>query len=324
MCYFVLILKAVYTLSFLLNIIVRYYGVQNEVKSYLNRLQSEDGIEPSPGTIKTLNDRVESLKRSGVWSQYSLGFNDTDADNYFRRAAVRDVLGRSEICWFVRGMKALGLWQNMVSWPMRSYQNVGTGSTNYSLGSLGPFDGTLINSPTWGNNGIDFNGINQRINLPNNSLGIGNSPTSLWVFLKNDTNAVRMGVLTHGDNNNAIESLSLESPSFDLFNDMANIAFTSSTIAIKSLIWKSLFIGNTNAGFQGKDGGTVTQFTLNNPLNKLGFHNAIGAFGFPTGFFPFDGLIAGVIRVATTPTTQLNRDVYNLYKQTLGNGLGLP
>jgi hypothetical protein len=136
---------------------VRYYGVQNEVKSYLNRLQSEDGIEVSLGTVKTLNDRVEALKKSGVWSQYGLGFNDGDADRYFQRATVRDAIGRFEVCLFVRGMKTLGLWQNMVSWPMRSYQNVGTGSTVYSLGGLGTFNGSMINSPTWGNNGITFN-----------------------------------------------------------------------------------------------------------------------------------------------------------------------
>ena len=136
---------------------MRYYGVQNEVKSYLNRLQSEDGIEVSLGTVKTLNDRVEALKKSGVWSQYGLGFNDRDADRYFQRATVRDAIGRFEVCLFVRGMKTLGLWQNMVSWPMRSYQNAGTGSTVYSLGGLGVYDGSMINSPTWGTDGITFN-----------------------------------------------------------------------------------------------------------------------------------------------------------------------
>jgi len=136
---------------------VRYYGVQNEVKSYLNRLQSEDGIEVSLGTVKTLNDRVEALKKSGVWSQYGLGFNDGDADRYFQRATVRDAIGRFEVCLFVRGMKTLGLWQNMVSWPMRSYQNVGTGSIVYSLGGLGVYNGSMVNSPTWGANGVTVN-----------------------------------------------------------------------------------------------------------------------------------------------------------------------
>ena len=148
---------------------MRYYGVQNEVKSYLNRLQSEEGIEVSLGTVKTLNDRVEALKKSGVWSQYGLGFNDGDADRYFQRATVRDAIGRFEVCLFVRGMKTLGLWQNMVSWPMRSYQNAGTGSTVYSLGGLGVYDGSMVNSPTWGANGVNFipSSYINAVNYPN-------------------------------------------------------------------------------------------------------------------------------------------------------------
>jgi hypothetical protein len=303
---------------------MRYYGVQNEVKAYCNRLQNETSITVTPSLVKTLNDRVESLKKSGAWSQYSLGFNDQDADSYFQRASVNDVLGRSEVCWFVRGMKALGLWQNAVCWPLRSYQNVGTGSTAYSLGGLGTFDGTLINSPTWGLNGIDFNGSNQRVTLPNNAFGAGNAATSIWAFAKNDTNAVRMNLLSHGDNNTPTDSFSLESPDFVFENDIASIAFTGLTIATKSILWKGLFIGNTSFGFYGKDGGTITQFTLNNTLNKSGTFNAIGAFGFPAGVAPFDGLVASVIRISIIPTTQLNRNVYNLYKSTLGSNLELP
>ena len=162
---------------------MRYYGVQNEVKSYLNRLQSEEGIEVSLGTVKTLNDRVEALKKSGVWSQYGLGFNDGDADRYFQRATVRDAIGRFEVCLFVRGMKTLGLWQNMVSWPMRSYQNAGT-TTAYSLGGLGTFNGTLENGPTWGADGMTFDGTNDYINAPS-----VNFPASFTFFLTHKNNA---------------------------------------------------------------------------------------------------------------------------------------
>ena len=135
---------------------MKYYGIQNEVKSYINRLQSEQGIVLSPSAIKTINDRVESLKKSGVWSRFSLGFNDVDADAYLSRAGVTDPLGRCEVLWFTRGMKALDLWNNMVSWPMRSYQNKGTAAIVYSLGGLGIYNGTLNNSPSWSANGINY------------------------------------------------------------------------------------------------------------------------------------------------------------------------
>jgi hypothetical protein len=56
---------------------------------------------------------------------------------------------------FVIGVKKLGLWNSMVCWPMRSIHNAGTGSTVYSLGGLGTFNGSLVNSPTWSNQAID-------------------------------------------------------------------------------------------------------------------------------------------------------------------------
>jgi hypothetical protein len=302
---------------------MKYYGIQNEVKAYINRLQDENGIFVSTSDIKTINDRVESLKRSGDWSRFSLGFNDVDGDAYLARAGVTNPLGRCEVLWFTRGVKALDLWRSMVCWPMRNYQNIGTASTVYSIGGLGVFNGTMINAPTWGINGINFDGIDDRITLPNNSFGTGSNPTSILAFLKNDTFAARQIVLSQGNNNSNTDAFTIESPS-GVVNDAVSIAFTNSTIAARSLSWKSLMIGNTNIGFTGKDGGTVSSFSLSNTLNKTGTSCAIGAFGSPTGVAPFDGLISAVIRIDNIPTTQLNSNVHNLYKSTLGSNLGLP
>jgi hypothetical protein len=171
---------------------MRYYGTQNEVKAYLNRLQSETTIQVTPSIVKTLNDRVESLKKSGVWSQYSLGFNDVDADSYFQRASVNDVIGRSEVCWFVRGIKSLGLWQNMVSWPLRSYQNAGTGSTVYSLGGLGTFNGTLNNDIQWDRTGlVTYNGGNGSVSGTFRSISSSNFPIIYFaVNIRNATNYI--------------------------------------------------------------------------------------------------------------------------------------
>lgn len=246
---------------------------------------------------------------------------DANAQSFITTSGATDVEGIDQ---FVKGVKNLGLWNSMVCWPLRSSQNAGTGTTAYSLGGLGTFNGTLVNGPTWGANGIDFDGSNDRITLPNGSFGTGNAATSVWAFLKNETNAVRMVVLSQGNNNANTDAYSLEPPSINATNDVANMAFTGSVIAAKSTAWKSLFMGNTSAGFGGKDGGTVNEFALNNALNKSGIACAIGAFGEPAGVAPFDGLIAAVIRINATPTTALNGQIYNLYKTTLGNGLGLP
>jgi hypothetical protein len=43
---------------------MKYYGIQNEVKSYFNRLQKENGIFVSIAIIKIVNNEVENLKET--------------------------------------------------------------------------------------------------------------------------------------------------------------------------------------------------------------------------------------------------------------------
>lgn len=69
---------------------------------------------------------------------------------------VLDSNAIKQINKFVVGIKRLGLWNSMVCWPMRSIHNAGTGSTVYSLGGLGVYNGTMTNSPTWGRDGVVF------------------------------------------------------------------------------------------------------------------------------------------------------------------------
>jgi hypothetical protein len=85
---------------------------------------------------------------------------DADAAAYFDRAGVTNATAKGQINAFVKGVKDLGLWSSMVSWPLRSTQNAGTGTTAYSLGGYGVYDATLNASPTWGTDGITFNGTN--------------------------------------------------------------------------------------------------------------------------------------------------------------------
>jgi hypothetical protein len=169
---------------------MKYYGIQNEVKAYINRLQDENGIFVSTATVKTINDRVESLKRSGDWSRFSLGFNDVDGDAYLARAGVTDPLGRCEVLWFTRGIKALNVWNNFTGWLLRSYQNIGTGNTVYSIGGFGNYNGTMQNSPTWGLDGIAFQRSLEKYILMNNSFTAFNVGTRSFTVgaVAKDTN----------------------------------------------------------------------------------------------------------------------------------------
>jgi hypothetical protein len=61
---------------------------------------------------------------------------DADATAFAAASGATDV---SNLSAFVKGVKELGLWSNMVCWPLRSSQNAGTGTTAFSLGGLGTF-----------------------------------------------------------------------------------------------------------------------------------------------------------------------------------------
>ena len=75
---------------------------------------------------------------------------------YFNKisSVSSDVKDKRSVFNFVEGIHDLGLWDSMVCWPLRSSQNAGVGNTAFSLGGLGTFDGTLVNGPTWGINGV--------------------------------------------------------------------------------------------------------------------------------------------------------------------------
>ena len=112
---------------------------------------------------------------------------DADAAAYFDRAGVTDATAKSQINAFVKGVKALGLWSSMVSWPLRSAQNAGTGTTAYSLGGLGIYDGTLSLSPngfTWALEGLTALTTSSIITT-SLSLNTGNSSRSIFAAWQN-------------------------------------------------------------------------------------------------------------------------------------------
>lgn len=251
---------------------------------------------------------------------------DPDALAYFTTAGITDNTAKIQINDFVVGIKDLGLWNSMVSWPLRSSQNAGTGTTAYSLGGLGTYNGTLVNSPTWQADGIRLTSASsQRISLPNNSFGTGTNPCSIFAIIKNETVGARMAVLSQGNNNSATDSFVLQTPANANGSDAASMAFTDSYFSgtITAQTWRSLLIGNTSFGFRGINGGAVTQFTLNNAINKTGNTCGIGCF-IDLGILFFNGVVASVIRIDSTPTTSLNSSIYSLYKTSIGSGLGLP
>jgi hypothetical protein len=85
---------------------------------------------------------------------------DFDASAYFDSTGITDAVTRAKINNFVVGVKNLGLWSSFICWPLKSSQNKGSGTTAYSLGGFGPYNGSFVSSPTWGVDGVTFNGSN--------------------------------------------------------------------------------------------------------------------------------------------------------------------
>ena len=314
---------------------MKYYGIQNEVKSYINRLQSEQGIVVSPSAIKTINDRVESLKKSGVWSRFSLGFNDVDADAYLTRAGVTDPLGRCEVLWFTRGMKALDLWNRLICWPMRNYQNIGTGATVYSLGGLGIFNGTAVNSPTWGNSGVNFSSNTQLITFASNipaftytlltvispSTTITSASTVIAPIGVRTFGGLLLGSATGGLSNELITRYVSDGDTTPSATKAGGYTGSGSILA-NTFNYINAAITNSGILLINWNGSSlaVTANTGWVPNNSVSY--SLGDRLFNDGSFlgnmPFSALIN-----AEGDSNQQNL-LYALYKSTLGNGLGLP
>jgi hypothetical protein len=87
-------------------------------------------------------------------------------------------LGRAQVGAFVQNSVTISLWSSMVCWPLLSSQNAGTGTVVYSLGGLGVYDGTLVNGPTWGADGVALGNGRMTIGsdiLPQTFVYAGNS-----------------------------------------------------------------------------------------------------------------------------------------------------
>jgi hypothetical protein len=69
-----------------------------------------------------------------------------------------DLLPLNNLITYVRGE---GLLNNFRLYPQKASQNYGTGSTVEGIGSLTANNMTLVGSPTWGTDGIVYNGTTQ-------------------------------------------------------------------------------------------------------------------------------------------------------------------
>jgi hypothetical protein len=264
-----------------------------------------------------------------------LGFNDVDADAYLTRAGVTDPLGRCEVLWFTRGMKALDLWNRLICWPMRNYQNIGTGATVYSLGGLGIFNGTAVNSPTWGNSGVNFSSNTQLITFASNipaftytlltvispSTTITSASTVIAPIGVRTFGGLLLGSATGGLSNELITRYVSDGDTTPSATKAGGYTGSGSILA-NTFNYINAAITNSGILLINWNGSSlaVTANTGWVPNNSVSY--SLGDRLFNDGSFlgnmPFSALIN-----AEGDSNQQNL-LYALYKSTLGNGLGLP
>jgi hypothetical protein len=254
---------------------------------------------------------------------------DADAVAYFVRAGVTDATAKGQINAFVKGVKALGLYNNMVAWPLRSAQNAGTGTTAYSLGGLGTFDGTLTNGPTWGTDGITFDANNKLISI---SSSLGNTIRSGFCCKLSPSNSFNQVLIefTTGIVSgsyfifrfNGQTGFGVAGPVLTLTRNLVNSSNGSDSRSINLTSFEC---------FSGSFGASNDRVCINGATAISGNRTGLDTYN-PTGTIAVNQLYGNSTNMtgafnaifSVEITENQHSSLYTLYKNTLGTGLGLP
>jgi hypothetical protein len=239
---------------------------------------------------------------------------DADATAFAAASGATDVAALSA---FVKGVKELGLWNSMVCWPLRSSQNAGTGTTAYSLGGLGTFNGALTDGPTWGVDGITYDGVNDRITT---EFTLGAAQVFCGVVGSMPTSGA--AGFFYGGVNSASEPIYWVNPRtafgaeywFNLSRPLIGDNTTSG-----AHMWST--VGGDALNTKGYRSTTLlataaTAASAPSPLT-LSSGLVLGRF---SGGYSGTAAFAFIIHAAPSSPDAF----YNLYRATLGTGLGLP
>jgi hypothetical protein len=228
---------------------------------------------------------------------------DADAAAYFTTAGVTDATAKAQINAFVVGIKDLGLYNSIVCWPLCSAQNAGTGLTAYSLGGAGTFNGTLNAQAIWTADGIDLTSTTPPVAEITTTAGASQP--------------------------NTILSIQKYSSAFN----STQVAYDGTTrqhhYKSSNAAWAGFAGVNVSVGATINDSFSSLQFKFNSTNGKLSINGAAeSTYNFGTNNLTNlrigggqRGAIQAFVMIVNADTSV---NFYNLYKTTLGTGLGLP
>jgi len=220
---------------------------------------------------------------------------------------------------FVKGVKGLGLWSNMVCWPLRSSQNA-NGTTAYSLGGAGTYNGTLTNIPVgnWTSTGLlnsstgyvtttlltgstasnNFIVVNEIVNGSKTYYGDLTSSNSKGARARDDQFLVGNGTSYTSIPYSATSLNNFKSLNYDVTASTATVYLNGSSIATGSLTVLPPASTIPISFLAANDAGSVAQYML--------------------------GTMSFYMWQNTNLSFSSTASLYSLYKQTIGQGLGLP
>jgi hypothetical protein len=257
---------------------------------------------------------------------------DADAVAYFERAGVTDATAKGQINSFVKGVKDLGLYNNMICWPMRSAQNIGTGLLAYSLGGLTTANATLSGG-SWTTDGFSFSSTqfanatipsqSQDLSLMLVASGDGTPYSSFPHFFGVQSNTAWLL------NQYVIASNGAATDFQGFARNSTNASFTggaitnslSSATAFNCLA-SSLKLNNLFTNKNYRTGATSSVSAPTSGTSTLDRMQLNGRFdGTLSLGSPMKVAFPAIFAPALFSTID---QVYSLYKTTLGTGLGLP
>ena len=257
------------------------------------------------------------------------------AKAYFDKIATAggSVSDKKAVNDFVIGLCKImhpSLW---VCWPLCSSQNIGTGTTAYSLGGLGNFNGTLVNNPTWATEGITFASVSSHHILTSLKISTGSNYTVIGVAKYTNATvdypcAVSAGnqaasqLYARGNGSTAIygdawnfaggTSAGTSNSSYSTLNRyMSLVAGDSGSVQFwwNNTQYNSI-AGDFRVGASNSGRVTIGAANINDPLNAVNVR--------------YNGTISlGMISTIKLDSTQRTA-LYVLYKATLGQVLSLP
>lgn len=258
---------------------------------------------------------------------------DPDALAYFTTAGITDNTAKTQINDFVVGIKDLGLWSSMVSWPLRSSQNAGTGTTAYSLGGQQASNAT-ISGGSWGSDGFSLSGtqfisssissLNQDVTLLICARGDGTTyggfPQVFGIQSSSGWPSNQIAIASNSSSPTAMAGFHRNSADSDRSTPAGTNPLNASTASTflcvnakvaNILNYKILTTSTTTTGTAAALGtATLNRMQLNGRwAGSLALANPI---------------ICAFCAIITPNINGSEAAVYSLYKTSIGSGLGLP